>query len=1314
MKKKLKIISISLLLVILAVKFIFLIINNKIIQEKAEKIIISQVEKHLGAQLKFEGLNFSIFPSYVELRQVKLSFGSGLKLSVKRIRAKPDVGAWTTTPILKEVELDDLIVVGEILPARAKPATPFVLAKFREQLITDLSQYLPIKWLRKIKINNAVIDLKFSDGLRVMLAGLSLSISAIKKVYYDIWIKSGSGSLSTAHGDYQLDRFHIKVKASRNRLLLTHLVVDLRDYIKLALTGQTRLTYLHLKSQQKFNVELNLNTLAKEFSLNGTGGYVLSEGKFDTQDLDIQTAKGEGQLRVIDGQLDDFLLHNTTLAFQLAKGNLSLLNGQVKTKSGQVFTSGRIGMKKPFTYALQARTEKLGFATLLRTFGVDQEDVHYDLTGPLALKGNFFPFSMSIKSDPEPLQAKQFYLPIIQQKRPQVAYYRPLKIWLNTDIDTDKMVFNHSQIIDRQHKIFVDGPLFFSKAGLNLAVYADRIPASLGNYFLGVDMKGPVNIRTRVFGPYQDVQVHSDFTGNEISIDDKEIGNIAGFLSYRKLGISFKDVNGQLGAMSYQIERLGLDLSADKIAFFSRGRINGVTEKLVGETLKGTSIKWPAKLQFKLGTTFDLRSPDIMDLNVFKGQVEASAEGVDWQSIHFDTAHTRIELQPGLINIPQLKLTGKRETSLSGAGSLKNLNALDWKFNIADLTLQDSESVVRSKLSAYVDLHGTVQNPVIKLEASLLENYLSEFKLDPMLLKLGWKENTLSFAGNDIKNFLRFSGFYKPEGENFSLKTTLSRYPFAKLVKSMGVSLTQIGDVSLNIDVNGNLKDASLFGYAKLAELHFIDGQLLKLKDTEILFQGQRWLVKPFEITGKHFLVSGFGQKGVDQRVQAKMVINSNLKVLGDVFRSVKNSEGNIVVNAGLSGKLDDMALNGTIDLQQGKVLIAKMYPSFSQMQLKASFNRNNITIKRFSARKGPGEIYLTGGIELKNLFPYYYHFDILANRTLNRITIPVLNSVDVMASGKLKVVGEKLPFLMTGDITLDKVLNSDELKWRSLVLDSLKRSVVRSAKTKEFLKLNVDVKANRSVRISNSLYQGVASCDLKISGDISDLKIKGQVFFPAGTLLLRSHKFRVLSGTMQMEEDVLQSDIYFQAVAKIDKYNVYVQITGKPQKLNIEFDAEPKTAPDGHVITDNDIITLISSGKLPERNITEGLSIEKASQVEAFNMVAGVFQNEITDKITALSYGLVDKIEVIFHYSSFTKGVVPRGVIRKQILDNLEINLTSDLSPSANAWESNLEYRFNPNISVQGEVNNTPLLEQGNDVVEVGGDIKFKFDFNY
>ncbi len=1116
---------------------------------------------------------------------------------------------------------------------------------------------------------------------------------------------------------YDISKFDLDLDISQNHLNLKKLNLYIKDLVRLDADAHLRSQFEAIKTKGNLKLKWHLDSIPTLLEGPVAKGLVSFDGKVENYNFEWDQIVAVGKVNIVDGMLDSYILHNALLDIYLKESVLKVRDGNFKLPKGTISCNGTIFLTKPFNYELNAYLDLAGFHDILKTFQVDQEDVEFLFTGPLKLRGNFDPFDMDLSPGFQDISLSKFYLSTLEEDFGQLQYQFPrASLQLLANINTDRMSFNKSKLLIDDENIEVSGFLNFNDPTMDLRARTNRISLSRANYFVQIPFEGEGALQARIFGPYENIKVLGNIDADKTVIYNYPVGRLRSEVKFQNNSLKFFTVEGFWGKTNYLLDQFAFDLSTPNISFnIQNGLINQIDADFLKEFFPTLKKKGWSNFSLLANMQMNLHGDNLLDLNRYDGQVQIETKDVKLPGVTFNQGKINLAFSPHLISLEKLSMMIDKQKWIESTGEVRNLDQVLVTTDIHNVPFYLHRNYDGAIVDGKLRISNTLEDPRLDLITTFSNIRSKHFFFDAVDSEITYQKDLLTFNQIFTNENIKADGTYNFDKDTMKLLVDVKRFPFSKLLKDFDLVERNVGDVSLKIDMRGNPRKMEFWGKSHLTELRSANNEKIKLSNTAIIFQGKKWHIKPFKIQGKHFFITGEGQKSSNDDIRAEFTSSTNIKLVSDVFKVVKNAQGDLNMELDISGKMKSPQLKGKIAMRQGKMLFMDLYPSFTDIDFETTISKEHLLLNYFRANKGPGRVSVTGGVQLsETLLPQNYHFNISIKEVLNKIDMPLLNSMNITSSGDLVLEGNELPLTLRGRVQLDKVRSMEEIRLRSLFLESFKQNIVGRIERSKKLLLDVYVTADKSIRIKNSLFDGTASCNVHLLGDITDPQIFGNIIIPHGNIFLREHVFKVMSGNMVLNGDIGNSDMTIHAESRIDKFKVLVLITGHPNKMDIAFDVEPRITPEGYALTTNDIVTLISTGKIPERGIVEGLTVEKATEVEAWNLFAGVFQSEITDKITALSYGLVDKIEVTFHYSNLTKRAEPRGTLRKELTDDLKLNVSRDLRPPANEWDSNLEYRLNKNISVQGRVNNNPSLEKSRDVLEVGGDIKFRFEFNY
>ena len=129
---------------------------------------------------------------------------------------------------------------------------------------------------------------------------------------------------------------------------------------------------------------------------------------------------------------------------------------------------------------------------------------------------------------------------------------------------------------------------------------------------------------------------------------------------------------------------------------------------------------------------------------------------------------------------------------------------------------------------------------------------------------------------------------------------------------------------------------------------------------------------------------------------------------------------------------------------------------------------------------------------------------DVNIRYTLDRAEIPILGKSSINVTGEGTILGNNMPYLLNGDILLNKAMIINELSdfdTRSSSISQV-RYLPKNQESPfgKLINLNVNVKSENTNRISNSLMDIGLKGEVRISGSPTRPRGEGRLFAPPGS----------------------------------------------------------------------------------------------------------------------------------------------------------------------------------------------------------------------
>ncbi|HEY7160950.1 MAG TPA: translocation/assembly module TamB domain-containing protein, partial [Acidobacteriota bacterium] len=248
--------------------------------------------------------------------------------------------------------------------------------------------------------------------------------------------------------------------------------------------------------------------------------------------------------------------------------------------------------------------------------------------------------------------------------------------------------------------------------------------------------------------------------------------------------------------------------------------------------------------------------------------------------------------------------------------------------------------------------------------------------------------------------------------------------------------------------------------------------------------------------------------------------INADVKTQLDLlfirnFMPDFSGSGKIMVDLKATGPLKNPQMTGLITMDDGYVRVPEYPIVFEQIQLRAPFDKNRVTIEKLNARLGGGTIEGSGQFDLKNFMPANANIKLTAENV--RLNYP--EDLHSQLAANLKVTSVQNDYLISGDLDIVRASFTEDIDYRDRLVNSLlsqKRALTPPSNLESRIRLDVNVKTIEDFRMRNNLARIRALANLQLQGTTAEPRISGRVQIRDGSLLFfRGNEFVVERGNV-------------------------------------------------------------------------------------------------------------------------------------------------------------------------------------------------------
>lgn len=696
-------------------------------------------------------------------------------------------------------------------------------------------------------------------------------------------------------------------------------------------------------------------------------------------------------------------------------------------------------------------------------------------------------------------------------------------------------------------------------------------------------------------------------------------------------------------------------------------------------------------------------------------------------------------------NLSFENLVAQKTSGKLHGGFSYNLIDSNMKFwgSLSHISLKEINNYGQLPLSLNGKLNGIIKGEFSN-KGNILESelYLSDSKI----INRPIDDSYIKILLNQNKMNIRSSLF----GDSFKINSTVNMKP-----------LNQEKDSKINIDVNINNMNELLGVFSFVDEVsNDFKGELamsssLEFNLNDIKHSNYKLNIKKMKLTKSNIELDYENKLNEQISILEGKIEKWNIDIRGNNIYVISNGEGNIFSKYDITTKTKvDASLlevlnvliskasgtivtkinnfnNGEIEDYTATVVSSDLELSSDFMPLVLTkgnmllrYKKKLIYLERFFAQLNSGSLQIDGTVDLNRIVP-----DINMRYEFKNAGLTILKKSNLLFSGKGSLVGKTIPYTLGGDISLLKlnILNEitdfvggDEITKTDIKY--LPKNITKGLD--QFLNLNININTLEPIKITNSManigFTGGflvtgGERDPRLSGKLSLASMKNQVFF-------KNNIFNFTKGNIYFypKNTISNPEIDFQAESSINDYKIFIKVVGPVDDFQLDLLSQPTLAK-------GDILSLVAFGFT--ENLSSNLSdAEKESMTKA-GVGSIIFDRFKINETLKNEFGLQVNLgtEITQQEGSYLSqrnstdsnlGRVRSATkieIKKQLSDAMNLSVSSTVGSSTGQRQRmNLNYNIDKNFSVDGVYENRTDTESEttNEDTSLGADVKIRWSF--
>lgn len=476
-----------------------------------------------------------------------------------------------------------------------------------------------------------------------------------------------------------------------------------------------------------------------------------------------------------------------------------------------------------------------------------------------------------------------------------------------------------------------------------------------------------------------------------------------------------------------------------------------------------------------------------------------------------------------------------------------------------------------------------------------------------------------------------------------------------------------------------------------------------------------------------HVDVRGEGKFG--EKVAIGQDLQFNSKLFEILFAPVLSSDGFIRTTMKVSGKADAYDLELSSRASGVNMSIQGLPFPISDLNYYLTYEERKLIIHNLKSSLESGSVAIRGDV----YFDEIEAPDVNVQYSFDRAEIPVLGRSAVNVTGEGIILGNDLPYSLTGDLVLNKALIVNELNEFSSRSNAFSQ-IRYLPKNQEsvlgkLLNLNVNVKADTPVRVNNSLMDVSLRGEVRLYGNPSRPRGEGRLFAPVNSsrIFFKNNEYTITSADINFyaKKDIANPDFDVQAATNMSNYKVYAKAYGDLERFNFDLTSDP-------ALPRNSILSLIAFGYTDEIGSLRPEDQQSLTQMGVGSFVLDRFKiSDILNK----QFGVQVNVGTVFEQSEqsllagrtqdsgFGPGDLGRTrsatkiELKKRLDEATSLSVSSTMGGYIGSRQSmNLTYSLSRKVQLEGVYELRTAAEGEEDSINnsnsIGGDLKFRWSF--
>lgn len=863
------------------------------------------------------------------------------------------------------------------------------------------------------------------------------------------------------------------------------------------------------------------------------------------------------------------------------------------------------------------------------------------------------------------------------------------------------------------------GEVDFDK-GFNLKFKSSAFELAHIDNLAHLNMKGLISGELTTNGRTEYGVINSKLQAKNFEIDRFKLGHLNGDLNYQDSHLKLTNITGDLEQSLYT-GFIDID--------FSHSTLEGQVKipRLYGKSII-TSINDRLNLPFSLSGQGQGQAifSGPFDFWKLKYTLDAELNRGTLAEESFTKINTRLSSNGEKIQFERLVIS--KPSGLLTIGGAIQTNLKEPRFNLEihsqNLRAEEVDHFVKylPKSTGLLTFNGKITEAIGRPQIQG-QTSLRDFTIEGQSL--------LSSQGDIIinKDFFNFNGqifgrqvqtslqYPFSSGHEFYIKAQLrdlNPLILLPLIKIPPPTVDTSAIITAEVDLRAKHSDLNdLKGLIKLNNFLLQRGNhTLKLqKPSDLVFSSGLKSITPVLLKGSEQNLE-ISQHGNILRFNGKLL----LRPLQFLVPFAENLNGQLNFDFGINLNTQRLSLAGDGSLKNGLVQLKGFPYAIKEINANLDFSQSKLIISSVQAQLNQSPINGFGFIN----FISSNNIDVNIQAESSRVDLEFPPQIQTSGLVKVKVSGQWIPYNLKIDYAIDSGLVTKEFTNGA---DDKKLNLPPSRylppqqlhQQLPTLLLDISARFTKGIVIKNSILEGIANGDLKITGSPETPIITGRVDIePGSKLFFKDKPFDIQTAYVIFNPGDKHSveiapEIFISATSRVNEYDISLQISGEGKNIAIKPTSQPP-------LSEPDILSLLALGFTSSAQ-DQSLTSDTQSKQAGLEVIAALSNQSKLNKQVQEKLGL--NVQIAPSVDSTKNIAVPKVIVSRKITKKINASYARPLTGSQQSNEVKVQWLFHPDFSLnlnyqnQTDTNETSIIETNeNDSGNYGLDLEYKKEF--